>query len=89
MPVPRNMSPWQLGSAAVVLVGLVASVVVAMNGYVRSDASPKPSLCAREKRAKERVFGGRPPEPPLLPARSRTRSAAYRLARTCARPHKR
>jgi hypothetical protein len=49
MPVPRSMSPWQLGSAAIALVGLVASVVVAMNGYVRSEESPKnESLCGRE-----------------------------------------
>ncbi|GMI51691.1 hypothetical protein TeGR_g9851 [Tetraparma gracilis] len=37
MPVPRSMSPELLGSAAVVLVGLVASVIVAMNAYFDED----------------------------------------------------
>jgi ribosome biogenesis protein ERB1 len=40
----------------------------------------------RENRASEGIVGGRPPEPPPLPARSLMCSAAHVLGRACSRP---
>jgi hypothetical protein len=56
-----------------------------------TDASANYCLVAaallRQERAESRAVGGRPPEPPLRPARSHMCSAALVLGRTCARPH--
>jgi hypothetical protein len=99
MPVPRSMSPWQLGSAAVILVGLVASVIVAMNGYVRSEESPKnESLYGRsEQKERKGCQGDTPRTPPAAGEVAHAISCAcacphmclhaHTLARTCARLH--
>jgi hypothetical protein len=63
------------------------------------SSAKKESFCGGSRRAEECPFaaeagekglsGGRPPEPPLRPARSHMCSLAHALCRTCALPHMR
>jgi hypothetical protein len=57
-------------------------------GRERSERNEGVSFCGGRGLVCEGVVGGRPPEPPPLPARSHMRSDAHTLGRTHTRPHR-